>query len=55
MEAALVYGLATNFQPIGAGKLLVLAGPAPLAHALEYVPGTLGAKKFGGSLDRKRS
>jgi hypothetical protein len=45
----LVYALATNFQPIGAGKLLVLASLAALAHVLEYVAGALGAK-FGGSL-----
>jgi hypothetical protein len=47
---ALVYALATKFQPIGAGKLLILAGLAALAHVLEYVGVALGAKKFGGSL-----
>jgi len=50
VEATLVYALATNFQPIGAGKLLVLAGLAALAHVMEYVASALGAKKFGGSL-----
>lgn len=46
---ALVHALATDFSPISAGRLLVLAGLTVLAYLLEYAGGALGAKKFGGS------
>jgi len=47
---ALVLALATDFSPIGAGRLLVLALLAALAYVIDYAAGALGAKKFGGSL-----
>ena len=46
---ALVHALATDFSPITAGRLLVLAGLTALAYLLEYAGGALGAKTFGGS------
>ena len=49
LAAALLQGLVTDFNPIGAGRLLLLAGLAALAYVLEYVAGAVGVKKFGGS------
>jgi len=46
---ALVHALATDFSPITAGRLLLLAGLTVLAYLLEYAGGALGVKKFGGS------
>jgi uncharacterized protein len=46
---ALVYALATDFHPVSAGRLILLAGLAALAHVLEYVAGAVGARRFGGS------
>jgi uncharacterized protein YqgC (DUF456 family) len=46
---ALVHALATDFSPISAGRLLVLAGLTVLAYLLEYAGGALEATKFGGS------
>ncbi|OGB96049.1 MAG: hypothetical protein A2Z31_10470 [candidate division NC10 bacterium RBG_16_65_8] len=50
LAAALVHALATDFNPIGAGRLMVLAGLTALAYVLDYVAGAVGAKKFGGSV-----
>ena len=47
---ALVHALATDFSPISAVRLLVLAGLTVLAYLMEYAAGALGAKKFGGSV-----
>jgi len=47
---ALVHALATDFSPISAGRLLVLAGLTVLTYLLEYAAGALGARTFGGSL-----
>lgn len=49
LAAALLHALVTDFSPIGAGRLLLLAGLAALAYVLEYVAGAVGVKKFGGS------
>lgn len=49
LVAALVDALATSFDPIGPGRLLVLAGLAALGYALDYVAGALGTRKLGGS------
>jgi hypothetical protein len=46
---ALVYAFATDFTPIGAGRLVLLGALAALAYLLHYVAGALGAKKYGGS------
>ena len=50
LGAALVHALATDFNPIGAGRLFVLAGLTAFAYALDYIAGAVGAKKFGGSV-----
>jgi len=46
---ALLYAFMTDFQTIGVGRLLILAGVSLLAYALDYTAGALGVKKFGGS------
>src|SRR5207245_2021739 len=40
---ALLYALATDFTPIGAGRLAILAALGVLAWALEHVAGVVGA------------
>jgi len=46
---ALVYAIATDFAPVGAGRLVVLALLAIAGWALEHVAGALGARRAGGS------
>ena len=46
---ALVYAFATDFDPIGPGRLAILGGLAALAYALEHLAAALGAKRYGGS------
>jgi hypothetical protein len=44
-----IHAVATEFQHIGPGRLLILTGIAALAFALDYVAGAMGARRFGGS------
>jgi uncharacterized protein YqgC (DUF456 family) len=46
---ALLYAFATDWIPIGPGRLVILAVLAALAYALSHVAAALGAKRFGGS------
>jgi uncharacterized protein len=46
---ALVYAIATDFVPVGAGRLVILALLAVAGWALEHVAGALGARRAGGS------
>lgn len=46
---ALIYAFATDWTPIGPGRLIILAVLAALAYLLGHVAGALGAKRFGGS------
>ena len=46
---ALLYALATDFTPIGAGRLAILAALGVLAWALEHVAGMVEARRAGGS------
>lgn len=46
---ALVYAVATDFAPVGAGRLVILALLAIAGWALEHVAGALGARRAGGS------
>ena len=46
---ALLYGAVTGFDPIGPGRLAILALLMVLAYGLDYVAGALGVKRFGGS------
>jgi uncharacterized protein len=45
---ALVYAIATDFEPVGAGRLAVLAVLAVAGWALEHIAGALGARRAGG-------
>jgi uncharacterized protein YqgC (DUF456 family) len=49
LAGALLYAWATDFDPVGAGRLLILTAIALLAYALDYVAGAAGVKKLGGS------
>lgn len=46
---AVVYAAATGFDPVGPGRLLILAALAGSAYVLDYAAGALGARRFGGS------
>jgi uncharacterized protein YqgC (DUF456 family) len=46
---ALVHAIATDFTPIGAGRLAILAVLAAAGWVLEHVAGALGARRAGGS------
>ena len=46
---AAVYAFATNFTPVGGGRLAVLAVLGVLGWAAEHVAGILGARRAGGS------
>jgi uncharacterized protein YqgC (DUF456 family) len=49
VAGALVHAIATDFTPIGAGRLAMLAALAGLAYVLEYGVTALGARRLGGS------
>jgi len=46
---ALLHAIATDFTPIGVGRLAILAASGVLAWALEHVAGVVGARSAGGS------
>jgi uncharacterized protein len=46
---ALLHAIATDFTPIGVGRLAILAAIGVLAWALEHVAGVVGARSAGGS------
>jgi uncharacterized protein YqgC (DUF456 family) len=46
---ALVYAIATDFSPVGAGRLAVLAVLAVAGWTLEHVAGAVGARRAGAS------
>jgi uncharacterized protein len=47
LAGALLYAIATDFMPIGAGRLAILAAVGVLAWALEHVAGVVGARSAG--------
>lgn len=49
LAGALVHAVATGFEPIGPGRLAILAVLMAVAYALDYTAGALGVKRFGGS------
>lgn len=49
LAGALIYAIATDFEVLGTGHLLILTALTLIAHGLDYVAGALGAKKYGGS------
>jgi hypothetical protein len=46
---ALIHAIATDFTPIGAGRLAILAVLAIAGWGLEHLAGVLGARRAGGS------
>jgi uncharacterized protein YqgC (DUF456 family) len=49
LAGAAVHAVATGFNPLGPGRLTILALLTVLAYALDYLAGALGVKRFGGS------
>ncbi len=49
LAGAAVHAVATDFDPIGPGRLIILALLMAVAYALDYAAGALGVKRFGGS------
>lgn len=48
LAGALVYAFATDFAPIGIGRLVILGVVALLAQALAWVGAAIGTRHFGG-------
>lgn len=46
---AVIYAVAADFTPIGAGRLAILAVLALAGWAIEHIAGALGARRAGGS------
>ena len=46
---ALIYAVATDFQPVDGWRLLLLVGLSVVAYTLDYLSGALGTSKLGGS------
>lgn len=46
---ALIYAVATDFEEVGAGKLVVLGVLTALAYLVDYVAGAIGVERLGGS------
>jgi uncharacterized protein YqgC (DUF456 family) len=45
---ALVYAYATDWAPVGSGRLVILAALSASSYALHYLAGALGARRGGG-------
>jgi uncharacterized protein YqgC (DUF456 family) len=45
---AVIYAIATDFTPVGAGRLAILAVLGAAGWALEHLAGALGARRAGG-------
>ena len=48
LAGALLYAIATDFSPVGAGRLAVLAGLALVGAAAGALAGSVGARRAGG-------
>ena len=45
---ALIYAIATDFSPVGAGRLAILAVLGVAGWAIEHIAGAFGARRAGG-------
>ena len=45
---ALIYAIATDFSPVGAGRLAILAVLGVAGWAIEHIAAALGARRAGG-------
>ena len=45
---ALIYAIAADFSPVGAGRLAILAVLGVAGWAIEHIAGALGARRAGG-------
>jgi uncharacterized protein YqgC (DUF456 family) len=46
---AVIYAAATDWTPVGAGRLVVLGILTVLSYVLHHVTGAVGARRYGGS------
>ena len=46
---ALIYAIATDFEPVGMGGLVILGALAALAYLVDYVAGAIGVQRLGGT------
>ena len=49
LAGAVIYAVATDFTPVGVGRLALLAALALLSAALAAVGGVIGSRRAGGS------
>jgi len=49
LAGAVLYAFATDFTPVGPGRLLVLGALTALSFSLHYLAGAVGARRSGGS------
>jgi len=49
VAGALVHAIATDWTPVGLGRLAMLAAMSALGYLLHYLAGALGARHAGGS------
>jgi uncharacterized protein len=49
LAGALVFAVATDFEPVDAIRLAVLGSLTAFSYALEYLAGSFGTRKLGGS------
>lgn len=49
LAGAFIYALATDFDPLGVGRLVILAALTALAYGIDYAAGAFGVRKLGGS------
>jgi uncharacterized protein YqgC (DUF456 family) len=49
LAAALIHAIATDWHPVGVGRLVILAGLGALAYALDALASAWGTRAFGGT------
>ncbi len=49
LAGAIVYAVATDFEPVGPWHIAILVVLVAIAYSLDYLAGALGVQKLGGS------